>query len=137
MSLLASVLEAKHVYLIGNGGSYANAQHIANDLVAHGIRAYTLDAAALTASANDYGYDTVFSRWIEAVGEKGDLLIALSGSGKSLNILYACSAADKIGMSVWREFGAEQGLDMQQAEEAQLRLGHELMKGLRCESSSG
>lgn len=122
------IRRAKRVYIIGNGGSYANAQHIANDLIACGIRAYTLDAASLTASANDYGFENVFSRWLKTVGEKDDLLIALSGSGKSLNILRAISAAHLIGMDIWTEFGAAKGLNMQEAEEAQLHIGHDFLR---------
>jgi len=55
------IRKAKRVYIIGNGGSYANAQHIANDLIGCGIKAYTLDAASLTASANDFGFENVFA----------------------------------------------------------------------------
>ena len=120
------------MYIIGNGGSYANAVHICNDLLMCGIKAYTLDAASLTASANDHGYESVFARWLATVGERDDLLIALSGSGRSPNILNAVALAESIGMDVHREFGAEQGFDMQQAEENQLWLGHELMKALRA-----
>ena len=87
MSLADRIKRANAVYIIGNGGSYANAVHICNDLISVGIRAFTLDPATLTASANDFGYETVFSRWIAAVGERGDLLIALSGSGNSKNII--------------------------------------------------
>ena len=65
------------------------------------------------------------------MGEPGDLLIALSGSGKSLNILNACEMAERIGMDVHREFGAEQGFDMQASEERQIWLGHELLRALR------
>ena len=65
-----------------------------------GIKAYTLDPATLTASANDYGFETVFSRWLEVVGEPNDLLIALSGSGKSANILWAIKLAQEIGMKI-------------------------------------
>lgn len=129
--LADKIRKARRVYLIGNGGSYANAQHIANDLIACGIKAYTLDPSTLTATANDDGYRYVFSRWLGTVGEKGDLLIALSGSGKSENILDAISTAIYLDMDVWKEFGAEQGLDMQQAEEAQIVLGHELLRALR------
>lgn len=120
------------MYVIGNGGSYANAVHICNDLLMCGIKAYTLDAATLTASANDHGYESVFARWLATVGERDDLLIALSGSGRSPNILNAVALAESIGMDVYREFGAEHGFDMQQAEENQLWLGHELMKALRA-----
>ena len=132
MTLAERVRAAKRVYLIGNGGSYSNAIHICNDLLACGIKAFTLDPATLTAAANDYGWYQGFVRWIKTVGEKGDLLIALSGSGKSPNILMACEAAEEIGMDVHREFGAEQGFDMQSAEEHQLWLGHELMRKLKC-----
>lgn len=130
-SLTERVRKAKRVYVIGNGGSYANSSHIVNDLLMCGIKAFTLDAATLTASANDHGYEHVFSRWIEVVGEKGDLLIALSGSGKSPNVLKAVSIAEKKGMDVHREYGAAQGYDMQASEELQIWLGHELMRALR------
>ncbi len=130
-SLLALVKKARRVYLIGNGGSYANAAHIANDLLSCGIKAYTLDAATLTAWANDIDYADVFATWLQKVGEAGDLLIALSGSGTSPNILRAVTAAHVIGMDIWTEFGAAQGLDMQQAEEAQIKIGHDLMRALR------
>ena len=130
-SLADLVLKAGRVYIIGNGGSYANAAHICNDLLACGVKAYTLDAATLTASANDYGYDTVFSRWIGTVGEPGDLLIALSGSGRSPNILNAIRVAEGMGMTVWREFGYQQGFDMQASEERQIWLGHEVMRCLQ------
>ena len=131
MTLSERIKAAQRVYLVGNGGSYANAQHAQNDLLSVGVRAFTLDPATLTAFANDYGYENVYSLWLETVGQKGDLLIALSGSGKSPNILNACATAERIGMDVHREFGAEQGFDMQCAEERQVWLGHELMRQLR------
>ena len=129
--LIEKIRAAKRVYLIGNGGSAANAIHACNDLLMVGIKAFTLDHATLTARANDHGYATVFSRWISTVGEKGDLLIALSGSGRSPNILAAITEAERIGMDVWREFGAARGQSMQEAEEFQLWLGHEVMRALR------
>ena len=119
---------AARTYIIGNGGSYANALHIQNDLFACGIRAFTIDPATLTATANDHGYEFVFSRWLLSVADAGDMLIALSGSGKSQNILNAVDAAKLIGMDIHKEFGAEQGFDMQCAEERQLWLGHELRR---------
>ena len=122
----------RRVYIVGNGGSFANAAHIANDLLSVGIKAYTLDSATLTAFANDYGYENAFALWLRVVAESGDTLIALSGSGKSPNILNAIAEAEKIGMRVERVFGAEAGLDMQAAEEAQLALGHEIMRRRKC-----
>ena len=131
MTLADRVRAAKRVYIIGNGGSFANAQHIANDLIASGIKAFTIDSSTLTAIANDYGFEETFSRWLAVVAERGDLLIALSGSGKSPNILKAIDTANGIGMYVHKEFGAAQGFDMQAAEERQIWLGHELMRSLK------
>ena len=118
------IAAAPRVYVIGNGGSYANASHFVTDLLAVGVRAFTLDPAALSMLANDYGWEAAFAMWLEVVAEPGDLLIALSGSGKSRNILKAVEAAEMIGMTVWKEFGADHNLDMQAAEEGQIHLGH-------------
>ncbi len=130
MSLSERIRKARRVYIVGNGGSYSNAMHIANDLIACGIRAHTLDPATLTAIGNDFGYENIFSRWLSVFAEKDDLLIALSGSGKSPNILNAILIADQIGMDIERVFGAPV-LDMQRAEEYQISLGHDLMRKLR------
>ncbi len=126
-----AIAKAGRVYIIGNGGSYANAIHICNDLLSVGVRAFTLDPATLTAFANDYYYEVAFSRWLWVVGERGDLLIALSGSGKSKNILLAIEMAESLGMEVHKIFGAEQGLAMQEAEEIQVKMGHIAMMKLR------
>lgn len=143
MSTSMRIKEARRVFLIGNGGSYANAIHICNDLLSCGIQAFTLDPATLTASANDYGYETVFSRWISVVGGDGDLLVALSGSGKSPNIISALAEAKRRGMATLALVGAYNehkdladtvsmgGDDMQQAEEHQLVWGHEMMRSLK------
>lgn len=130
MKLADAVRKAKRVYLIGNGGSYANAIHICNDLLSVGIKAYTLDPAFLTATANDESYERVFARWIRVVGDPGDLLIALSGSGTSTNISRAIHEAQKMGMKTMLITRYLKGIDMQQSEEEQLRIGHALMKEL-------
>ena len=129
-ALLELVRRARRVYIIGNGGSYANAAHIANDLLARGVKAYTLDPASLTAAANDYGYEQCFSRWLEVVAEPGDLLIALSGSGKSPNVLAAIKKAEAIGMKTFLVSDYLRSMSMQASEEAQIRIGHDLMKAL-------
>ena len=139
--LLDAVRHAKRVYVCGNGGSYANAVHIVNDLNAKGIRAHVLDPATLTASANDFGYETVYERWIAVHGEPGDLLLVLSGSGNSPNIIKALRKGKELGMSTFALLGAPAGKaasiadvsvvagpTMQQAEEAQLVAGHEVWK---------
>lgn len=94
------------VLLAGNGGSAADSQHIAAELVSRlnydrpGLSAIALttDTSALTAIGNDYGYERVFARQLEAIGHAGDVLIALSTSGNSPNILAVLEAAKKLGI---------------------------------------
>jgi D-sedoheptulose 7-phosphate isomerase len=131
VSLLEAVKKAKRVYIVGNGGSYANAIHMQNDLESSGIRAHTLNPASYSATSNDQGHAFVFSKWVILHGEPGDLLIAMSGSGESVNILNAIYAAEILGMDVYRIFGNERNENMQEAEEAQINLGHEVMRALR------
>jgi D-sedoheptulose 7-phosphate isomerase len=130
--LADAVVKAKRVYIIGNGGSAANANHIANDLVSCGIRAHALtDVATLTAIANDISYGAVFSHQLKVFAEPGDLLLALSGSGTSKNIVQAIDEAKKIGMETMLITRYLRGKDMQASEEEQLELGHEVMKCLK------
>lgn len=146
MLLVDAIRKAKRVYIIGNGGSYANATHIENDLLSCGVKAFTLSGPTLTAWANDYGYDTVFARWVDRVGEPGDLLLALSGSGNSPNIVNALLAAEKIGMDTFAIVGDFEtigkaaklarhvllyGRGMQSAEAQQIVFGHEAMLCLK------
>lgn len=149
MKLAEDIKAAKRVYLAGNGGSAANAIHIANDLVSCGVRAQALtaDVATLTAIANDFGYEHVFSRQLDVFGERGDLLVVLSGSGRSPNVLNALRRAKEIGIKNWGLFGAWNGLhemagladncvvfgkDMQEAEDHQLKVGHEVLRWLKA-----
>lgn len=96
----------KKILLCGNGGSAADAQHIAAELVgrfvmerrALGAVALTVNSSSLTAIANDYGYDNVFSRQLEALGESGDLLIGISTSGNSPNVVKAMLKAKEMGL---------------------------------------
>jgi len=126
-----------HVYIIGNGGSASNANHFASDLVACNVLAHSLTAnvATLTAIANDYGYEYIFSRQLDVYGAVGDLLIALSGSGKSKNILTAIDMAYQHGMIVYTIFGNELDLDMQSAEEYQLTVAHGVRKCLLSQTA--
>lgn len=94
--------------IAGNGGSAADAQHIAAELVSRFFFdrpalpaiALTTDTSILTAIGNDYGFDRVFSRQVEALGMPGDLLVAISTSGKSPNILRAMQVAKEKSMSI-------------------------------------
>ncbi len=93
------------ILLFGNGGSAADAQHIAAELTgrykkerpALAAIALTTDTSALTAIGNDYGYERVFSRQVEALANKGDLLVGISTSGNSQNVLLAFEVGRKIG----------------------------------------
>ncbi len=93
------------ILLCGNGGSAADAQHLAAELViryrfnrqALAALALTTDTSTLTACANDFSYDEIFSRQVEALMKPGDVLIGISTSGNSPNILRALEAAQRIG----------------------------------------
>jgi phosphoheptose isomerase len=106
--LRETVLAGKKVLLCGNGGSAADAQHIAAELVGRFVVerrplaaiALTTDTSALTAIANDYGYEHVFSRQVQALGAPGDVLIAITTSGTSKNVVAAVEAARGCGMKV-------------------------------------
>lgn len=105
----------KKVLLCGNGGSAADAQHIAAELVGRFVIerrplpaiALTTDTSALTAIGNDYGYEHVFSRQVEALGNPGDVLIAITTSGTSKNVVAAVNSARALGMKVIGMTGAK------------------------------
>ncbi|MEA3454945.1 MAG: D-sedoheptulose 7-phosphate isomerase [Campylobacterota bacterium] len=106
------------ILLCGNGGSAADAQHIAAELTGRykserkglpGI-ALTTDTSALTAIANDYGYERVFDRQVEALANNGDLLIGISTSGNSPNILSALKTARELGCQTIGLSGRDGGL---------------------------
>ena len=106
---ICNALKSGHKLLIcGNGGSAADAQHIAAELVgryekarrSYPAIALTTDTSALTAVSNDFGFDDVFARQVMGLGQPGDVLIAISTSGKSPNILRAVAKAKEIGCSV-------------------------------------
>jgi D-sedoheptulose 7-phosphate isomerase len=102
----AALESGRKVLLFGNGGSAADAQHIAAEWIGRFQRerrplpaiALTTDTSILTAIANDYGFDEVFSRQLKALGRKGDIAVAISTSGNSPNVLLAAEAAREIGM---------------------------------------
>jgi D-sedoheptulose 7-phosphate isomerase len=107
------------LYFCGNGGSAADAQHIAGELLSRyefdraplAAVALTTDTSVLTAIGNDYGYEQLFERQVQGLGRKGDVLLALSTSGRSPNILRALDAAKKNGL-VTIGFTGEAGGDM-------------------------
>jgi D-sedoheptulose 7-phosphate isomerase len=104
------------VMFVGNGASASHASHMAADFSKNGrIRSVAFnDAAALTCYANDYSYEEVFSKQIEMQGQAGDVLIAISSSGESENIVLAARAARKIGAGVVTLSGFESGNRLRQ-----------------------
>jgi len=118
IDVVATALENdQKILLFGNGGSAADAQHIAAEMVgrftserkALAAIALTTDTSALTAIANDYGYDQVFARQVRALGRMGDVAIAISTSGKSPNVLRAVDAAQEVGMKTIGLTGGDGG----------------------------
>lgn len=94
--------EGKRVFFIGNGGSAAIASHMTADFMKNGgMKTYSLyDSSVTTCMGNDYGYEYIFSRPLEFLGNEGDLLVAISSSGNSQNIVNAIQAAQKKKMKV-------------------------------------
>ncbi|MBL7141226.1 MAG: D-sedoheptulose 7-phosphate isomerase [Planctomycetes bacterium] len=103
--LIEALRAGRRVYVCGNGGSAAQAQHIAGELIGRFLKdrgplpcvALTTDTSVLTAVANDYEFETVFARQVDALVGEGDVLWLLSTSGTSVNVLKAASCANRRG----------------------------------------
>ena len=107
--VIAAALRAGNtIYFCGNGGSAADAQHLAAELSGKFLKdrrplpgiSLTTNSSALTAIGNDFGYDQIFSRQLEGSGKSGDVLVALSTSGNSANVVKAAESAHKLGIKV-------------------------------------
>lgn len=145
--------EGKTIYFCGNGGSAGNAIHLANDFtygvgkkkgIGMMVEALPANAAVITCLANDIGYDLIFSEQLRVKGRPGDLLIALSGSGNSPNIVKALEMANSLGMHTFAVLAYTGGKckelahtpihfeidDMQIAEDLQVIIGHMCMQWL-------
>jgi D-sedoheptulose 7-phosphate isomerase len=152
-ALLDAWRTRKQVFVAGNGGSGGNANHIANDLlypvskrIGSGLRIHALteNAATLTCLANDEGYDAIFSAQLAVLADRGDLFIALSGSGNSPNILKGLDEARRLGLQTFAILGYGGGKakalcghaihfpvdDMQIAEDLQMIVFNMLMQRL-------
>jgi len=105
------------ILICGNGGSAADAQHFAAELSGRYVKerralagiALTTDTSALTAIANDYGFERAFSRQVEALGRPGDLLVAISTSGNSPNVILAVECAKELGLRTLGLLGRDGG----------------------------
>jgi D-sedoheptulose 7-phosphate isomerase len=115
--LIEAFKKGNKLLLFGNGGSAADAQHIAAEFVgrfafnrpALPALALSVNTSAVTAIANDYGFDLVFARQIEALGRPGDVAIGISTSGNSANVLEAVTVAKKLGLYTVAMTGASGG----------------------------
>ncbi len=141
---ILALQEENKIMICGNGGSAADAQHLAAELVGKlnfdraplAAIALTTNTSILTAIGNDYGFDHVFSRQIEALGKSGDVLIALSTSGKSRNVRKALLVARVAGIATIGLTGNNDNLvncdylykapstNTQEIQEMHMRLGH-------------
>ena len=146
------------IFLCGNGGSAGNAIHLANDFlfgagrnygVGLNVEALSSNPAVLTCLANDIGYENIYLEQLRVKGKKGDILIVLSGSGNSKNIINAIKVANELGVKSFAILGFSGGEckkianypihfsvnDMQISEDLQLIVGHMCMKWL-CKQDS-
>jgi len=151
--ILKCWVERRQVFLCGNGGSAGNAVHLANDFLygvakktGAGLKVHALSAntAVMTCLANDVGYDSIFSEQLAVHAQSGDLLIVLSGSGNSGNILRVIEQAKLMNVKTCAILGFDGGKckemvdipihfsidDMQISEDMQLIVGHMMMQWL-------
>lgn len=154
-ALVAAMRNGNTLYLCGNGGSAGDAQHIAAELVGRFTKerralpavALTTNTSALTALGNDYEYAIVFSRQLEAFGKPGDVLIGISTSGNSLNVVKALETAKTLGMTTIGMTGEGGGKtntvaehcicvpsrDTARIQESHIMIGHILCEIIECE----
>jgi D-sedoheptulose 7-phosphate isomerase len=152
--LLRTLAEGGKILACGNGGSAAQASHLVGELTIRFINdrralaavSLASDAVALTAAGNDYGFERVFSRQVEALGQPGDCLIAFSTSGHSKNVNEALAMASRIGMrtlgvSGRKGFTAHCDVDLivpssSTARRVGSRRGRSLFSGMRATSAA-
>lgn len=153
--LVTAMRNGNTLFLCGNGGSAGDAQHIAAELVGRFTKerralpavALTTNTSALTALGNDYEYNIVFSRQLEAFGKAGDVLIGISTSGNSPNVLHALQTAQSLGMvsvGLTGETGGKMkdtaehcicvpSRDTARIQESHILIGHVLCEIVECE----
>lgn len=147
-----SIQNGGKIMLCGNGGSAADAQHLAAEMVVRlrpmnnreGVAAITLaqDTSTITACGNDFGYDLIYERVLRSLGKKGDSLIGISTSGNSKNVILAMKAAQEMGVKVFGFLGCKGGEalkycdevfivpsnDTGRIQESHITVGHALME---------
>jgi len=130
--LIQQIKKARFTWVCGNGGSSATAEHLTTDLVKKGYRAICLNSnnSVITMLANDYGYELIFSEQLHIYATPEDLLITISCSGTSENIVNVTGVAKARGMSVYKfeTFGKE--TDYGLLEDKHLKFAHKVVKAL-------
>ncbi|WPL18799.1 Phosphoheptose isomerase 1 [Thiorhodovibrio winogradskyi] len=148
---VATLKAGGRILWMGNGGSAADAQHLAAELVGRFERerpglasiALTTDTSILTSVANDYGFERIFARQVEAIGRAGDLLIGLSTSGNSSNVVCAMAVAGRLGLARAGLTGSDGGALREQCQlclcvpsrrTARVQEAHQLIGHLLCDA---
>lgn len=126
------IVKADNVFICGNGGSSATAEHMASDLFSRDVKAMCLSSnnALITMIANDYGYKHIFSKQLQLYGTGNDLLITISCSGTSPNIVEAQKMAKRLLMPVYEFPTFLMDKDYEKLEDRHMKLVHELKKML-------
>jgi len=131
--MLVSAFKSRNKVLVfGNGGSASDAEHLAAELVGRFARdregwpaiSLTADSSVVTAIGNDYGFDQIFARQVEALGRQGDIAFAISTSGKSANVIAGLEAAERGGLRRIALTGRDGGL-LGRAAELQINVPHD------------
>ena len=131
--MLVSALKSRNKVLVfGNGGSASDAEHLAAELVGRFARdrqgwpavSLTADSSVVTAIGNDYGFDQIFARQVEALGRQGDIAFAISTSGKSANVIAGLEAAERGGLRRIALTGRDGGF-LGRAAELQINVPHD------------
>jgi len=130
--LIKKIKKARFVFVCGNGGSASTAEHLTNDLFSRGIKAICLNSntSIMTMIANDFGYEYVFSKQLQVLANEEDLLITISCSGTSKNVVNALFKAKQKGMETYsfKKFGKDR--DYETSEDEHLQLVHKIKKAL-------
>ena len=131
-NLVEQIKEARFIWTAGNGGSASTAEHFTTDLVKKGYRAICLNSntALMTMIGNDYGYEFVFSKQLDVYGANKDLLVTISCSGTSPNILEVQAVAQRLGIKTYEFEIFSHDRDYQRLEDEHLRFTHEVIKQL-------
>lgn len=131
-SLIAKIKQARFIFICGNGGSASTAEHFATDLVKKGYKAIALSSntSIITMIANDYGYQNIFSRQLAVYGDSRDLLITISCSGTSENIVTAIKFAKTKQMNIheFEKFSTDRDFGL--LEDKHVAFAHRIAKEL-------